>query len=93
MTDTIDRDAARKLAVDAKARWDGTPSGPWVSSNDAVPWTPRQRSAFDDLGASISTRDGSEIIVGGLQDEQGGAVGALVLCVLTGAAVVAVSGF
>lgn len=62
--------------------------GPWYSSNDAVPWRKDQRLPFDDKGAWVKTcpcdenadegpRDAKDIVVGGAQDEQGGAVGVL----------------
>lgn len=51
--------------------------GPWVSQNDAIPWRPRQRSPFSSMGASVCGADGSYVVEGGLQDEQGGAVGVL----------------
>ena len=63
---------------------------PWQQSNDAVPWEPKQ-SPFTEQGAGIETvaRDTERghifpehyalytIVVGGSQDEQGGAVGVL----------------
>lgn len=52
--------------------------GPWFSSGDAVPWRPGQRSPFSDVGAAIGTNEGEgDVVAGGLQDEQGGAVGVL----------------
>lgn len=51
--------------------------GPWISTNDAVPYTPKQKSLFDDIGASIKTINGNIIVEGGAQGEQGGAVGVL----------------
>lgn len=53
--------------------------GEWISG-DANPWSPRQRSPFDDYGASIWIGDGEDqtfVVEGGAQDEQGGAVGVL----------------
>lgn len=57
--------------------------GPWVQDGDAIPWSPRQRSPFIDQGANIEcvkpADNGSTIfiVMGGAQDEQGGAVGVL----------------
>lgn len=64
------------LAEGRRLLQEATPA-PWTHDK-AVPWSPRQRSDFADRGASISnpTTD-AEVVVGGLQDEQGGAVGVL----------------
>lgn len=61
--------------------------GPWYSSASAVPWKKGQRSPFEDQGASVRTapcdenaddnRAALDVIIGGSQDEQGGAVGVL----------------
>lgn len=62
--------------------------GEWASSDDAVPWQPGQ-GPFDERGAGISVPRPRELIKkswyertvtvveGGMQDEQGGAVGVL----------------
>lgn len=51
---------------------------PWFSDGGAVPYKPRQKSSFSDSGASVGTVKGDgDIVAGGLQDEQGGAVGVL----------------
>lgn len=65
---TMERDQLRKLAQAA------TP-GVW-EAGDAQPWQPGQ-GPFDDWGASITSLSGVEIVTGGAQDEQGGAVGVL----------------
>lgn len=62
------RDQLRKLAQAA------TP-GVW-EAGDAQPWQQGQ-GPFDDWGASITSLSGVEIVTGGAQDEQGGAVGVL----------------
>lgn len=50
--------------------------GPWEMDGEAIPYRPRQRSAFADQGAGIRAGE-IEIVIGGCQDEQGGAVGIL----------------
>jgi len=50
--------------------------GPW-EADQAQPWTPRQKNAFGDYGASIVSVTGEEVVVGGSDDEQGGAIGVL----------------
>ncbi len=50
---------------------------PWESTNDAVPYSPKQKNSFSDCGASIYGLNGCEVVIGGAQDEQGGAVGVL----------------
>jgi hypothetical protein len=51
---------------------------PWEHDHAAIPWKARQRSPFIDQGATISSGAGKEsVVVGGCQDEQGGAVGVL----------------
>lgn len=62
-----DMDALQLLAVQA------TP-GLW-EAGEACAWQPGM-GPFDDYGASI-TSDNVEVVVGGAQDEQGGAVGVL----------------
>lgn len=47
--------------------------GEWFSSDDAIEWSPKQMNSFVDRGAAIEP----DIVVGGAQDEQGGAVGVI----------------
>lgn len=67
--------------VEIKARAEAATPGPWISDGMAHPWKPSQRSAFDDRGASIDSDatigHRQEVVVGGAQEEQGGAVGVL----------------
>jgi len=67
MSPSIDREQLRQLALAA------TP-GPW-EADQAQPWTSGM-GPFDDWGASV-TVNGTVVIQGGAQDEQGGAVGVL----------------
>jgi len=65
-----------------RERCDAATLGPWYSTGDAVPWTADQKDDFTDQGAGISTVPGGsryegDIVRGGSQDEQGGAVGVL----------------
>jgi len=62
----------------------GATGGVWTSDGTAIPWTSKQSNPFVDMGASISTDaphrkhpGESFVVVGGAQDEQGGAVGVL----------------
>ena len=85
---TTQTPAARLLAQvesDERLAEAATP-GPWASDGMANPWKPSQRSPFADQGASIETMCDVEdrhwpgektIVVGGVQGEQGGAVGVL----------------
>jgi len=50
--------------------------GEWKSGT-ASPYSPKQKSPFDDYGADIYVDEKTSIVVGGLQDEQGGAVGVI----------------
>ncbi len=50
---------------------------PWVSDGGAIPYAKSQRSSFADRGATIFGPKDVEVVIGGLQDEQGGAVGVL----------------
>jgi len=50
---------------------------PWKIDYEAIPWSKRQKSPFDDEGAGISDCNNEEVVVGGSQDEQGGAIGVL----------------
>ena len=56
---------------DIQARVDAATGGPWEATS-CRPWSSRQQSPFDDYGASID-----DVVVGGAQYEQGGAVGIL----------------
>lgn len=67
MTSSIDREQLRRLALAAT-------TGPW-EADQAQPWV-SDMGPFDDSGASVTTQ-GTVIIQGGAQDEQGGAVGVL----------------
>jgi hypothetical protein len=58
-----------------RARCEAATPGPWTSTG-AAEWTPKQKSVFDEIGAGIESPCG-EVVQGGLQDEQGGAVGVL----------------
>lgn len=49
---------------------------PWHVETDAVEYKPSQRSPYDDYGASIKAGE-TDVVIGGCQDEQGGAVGIL----------------
>ena len=64
-----ERDQLRKLAQAA------TP-GPWLTDK-AHPYRPGMGPFFMDSGATIYLQNGEEIVTGGSQDEQGGAVGVL----------------
>lgn len=66
---TPDLDELERMVAEA------TP-GPWRVYGKAVPYSRRQKSPFDDCGAGIMADD-VHIIIGGEQDEQGGAVGIL----------------
>jgi hypothetical protein len=67
MTSSIDREQLRRLALAAtEGPWEADQAQPWVSG----------MGPFDDWGASVTTQ-GTVIIQGGAQDEQGGAVGVL----------------
>ena len=79
-----EREAARKLAGEAKERADRATEGPWYASR-AVEYDPKNTNPFHDEGASVSN-DGpikepydarTYVVMGGKQDEQGGAVGVL----------------
>jgi hypothetical protein len=48
---------------------------PVTHDNGAILYNPHQRNPFTDQGASLHDRDGNDIVIGGSQDEQGGAVG------------------
>lgn len=48
---------------------------PWIAT-EAIEWHPKQRGSFTDRGAFIMHGD-RVVVEGGLQDEQGGAVGVL----------------
>ena len=52
-----------------------TPGG-WAIDGAVRQWTP-ESGPFDSMGAGIATTDGTPVVVGGMQDEQGGAVGVL----------------
>lgn len=58
-------------------RFDDISPGPWEIGGDIVEWSPKQKSPFDDQGASILASNGQYVVEGGSQDEQGGAVGVL----------------
>jgi hypothetical protein len=71
-----------RMAREALRRAERATSGPWYSSGDAVEWSPKQKSSFDECGAGIATKPGEDcwggdVVQGGAQDEQGGAVGVL----------------
>ncbi len=68
--DDIKRAALRKAASEAT-------QGEWVA-DEATPYT-SDMGPFDDFGASVYADHlyGKAIVVGGAQDEQGGAVGVL----------------
>lgn len=69
---TIEQRAEMRRVAEA-----ATP-GPWEVEGEAIPFHPKQRNEFADQGAGISFAKGKgEIVVGGAQDEQGGAVGIL----------------
>lgn len=68
-----------------KARAEKATPGPW-RAGDCKPYSPNQKSPFDDYGAEITApqqdKDKSPeyptiVVEGGAQDEQGGAVGVL----------------
>lgn len=63
---------SKKRLQDIKKRADAATDGPWEIEGKAVPWNAKQESPFVDQGAGICG-----VIVGGSQDEQGGAVGIL----------------
>jgi len=50
---------------------------PWITDGQAKKWVRGQKNPFEDFGASIQDREGKDIVTGGKQDEQGGAVGFL----------------
>jgi len=58
--------------AEIKALAEKATPGPWESDGMAVPFHPKQSSPFEDQGASVDP-----VIIGGCQDEQGGAVGVL----------------
>jgi hypothetical protein len=67
-----------------RALCDKATPGPWYSDNWANEWEPQQRTPFEDAGATItrhpngaSRKREDDVVVGGNQDEQGGAVGVL----------------
>jgi len=50
---------------------------PWKLGSEIVEYSPKQCSSFNDQGGTIIDCTGRTVIVGGAQDEQGGAVGVL----------------
>ena len=58
-----------------RARCEAATPGPW-NYGEAVEWR-RGAGPFEDRGAEIISFSDVEVVVGGLQDEQGGAVGVL----------------
>lgn len=70
-----------KRVVEIRARAEAATSGPWTAG-ECTPFSPKQKSPFDESGAFIYGPDGNgyssdPVVVGGHQDEQGGAVGVL----------------
>ena len=51
--------------------------GKWESDNRAMVFNPRKQNPFHESGAGININQNIEICIGGMQDEQGGAIGFL----------------
>lgn len=51
--------------------------GKWESDNRAMIFNPRKQNPFHESGAGININQNIEICIGGMQDEQGGAIGFL----------------